>query len=124
MSNFILPAIEEYPTQQATGSKTFQPPPLDGSLTILGMFDWHLEHSSIHPLFRYQSPHTNQINTIVWGDAVKAIHRSARFVQKSIADAADNTLQDNMIPPVVAILGNIGKSHFLSHCSFALDTQR
>ncbi|KAJ3532133.1 hypothetical protein NM688_g7469 [Phlebia brevispora] len=74
-----LPIPPPPPTQCLT-SKTFRLPPLDGSMTVPEMFDWHLKNSPEHPLFIYSDDDGNT-TTIKWADAVKAVHRAGRLLQ-------------------------------------------
>ncbi|KAI0091717.1 hypothetical protein BDY19DRAFT_904330 [Irpex rosettiformis] len=81
MVNRLPLALPPIPRVQALHSTTFQPPPLDGSLTVSEAQDWHYEHSPNHPLFVYSDG--NGINTtILWSDAVPAIHRAGYLVRE------------------------------------------
>ena len=76
-----LPPI---PRTQALSSKTFSPPPLDGSLTIPELYDWHYKHSPEHPLFVYLDDHGNLV-TITWKEAAQATHRTASLICNIVA---------------------------------------
>ncbi|KAF8993889.1 hypothetical protein BDQ17DRAFT_1431390 [Cyathus striatus] len=41
------------PSTQALASDTFRPPPLDGSLTLPEIYDWHMKNTPNHRLFVY-----------------------------------------------------------------------
>lgn len=41
------------PTPHGQNTPTFHPPPLDGSLSIPEIFEFHAEHSPEHPVFIY-----------------------------------------------------------------------
>ncbi|KAI5119742.1 hypothetical protein M0805_008672 [Coniferiporia weirii] len=97
----VLP-LASPPNTQALTSKTFKPPPLDGSLTIPGIYDWHLENTPDHPLFVYSDAQGHQ-HTITWPVAVKAIHRAAHVVHSRVG--RDRGV-DELHPPVVAILSS------------------
>lgn len=116
---FSLPSADAYSAQQAVASKTFKPPPLDGSLSMLGMYDWHLDHTPNHPLFQYKARHTTHIHTILWPEAIRGIHRSARYVQSCIDRITRDLTKPISGPPVIAILGHIGK-----HSHTSSDQQR
>ena len=80
------PAIlAEYIPQrnQALRSNTFQLPPLDGSLTLPELFDWHGQHSSEHPLFEYfddgeSGDESGKVCTITWGETARAVRRASK----------------------------------------------
>ena len=77
--------IAPAPKTQALASSTFVPPPLDGSLTIAEMWDWHAEHSAKHPAFEYSDDDGN-VTTIYWPEACAAVHRAGPAV-RTFADA-------------------------------------
>ncbi|KAH8114663.1 acetyl-CoA synthetase-like protein [Phellopilus nigrolimitatus] len=88
------------PNTQALTSKTFKPPPLDGSLTLPEIYDWHLNHTSDHPLFVYSDDEGVEY-TVPWGEGVCAVHRAAREVQRRVGREAN---VKGATPTVVAIL--------------------
>ena len=92
------------PPTQALSSKTFVPPPLDGSITLPELFEWHLVHSPNHPLFMF-SRENGDVRTIFWPEAVRAIHTGARLVRKALGWQPG--LKN---PPVVAILAAAGRT--------------
>ncbi|KAF9556700.1 acetyl-CoA synthetase-like protein [Agrocybe pediades] len=71
------------PKTQTLSSKTFTPPPLDGSLTLPEIFDWHLQYSSAHPLYVYRLQ-DGHIRTISWPEAVRAVYRGVGLVRKAM----------------------------------------
>ncbi|KAF9556254.1 acetyl-CoA synthetase-like protein [Agrocybe pediades] len=93
-----LRTIPKPPQTQALSSATFTPPPLDGSLSLPEQYEWHLKHSPNHPLFTYATENKD-VRTILWREAVKAIHTGARLVRQTMkwAPGMKN-------PPVIAIL--------------------
>lgn len=93
-SNFV--------TLQAVASPTFRSPPLDGTLTLPEIYDFHLRENGNHPLFVYDGSDGN-IHTIHWRRAVQAIYVAGRRVQTSIG------VPDESTGPVVAILAVIGE---------------
>lgn len=93
------------PRTQCRQSKTFAPPALDGSLTIPQMYDWHLEHAPDHRLFLYADD-DDELHTIYWPEAVRAILRGARMIQDRIGSASGT--------PIVAVLAASGIAYLLS----------
>lgn len=89
------------PATQALDSKTFKPPPMDGSLTVPELFDWHLQNTPDHPLFVYSDEHGKE-HVILWPQGVRAIHNSARIVMDRVKPRASEV-------PVIAILAASGK---------------
>ncbi|KAF9465935.1 hypothetical protein BDZ94DRAFT_1296127 [Collybia nuda] len=88
-------------TPQATGCRTFSPPPLDGSLSLPEIYDYNGIHNSQHPLFVYEGL-DGRMETILWGQASRAVHTAARYVQSSLR--AENTHNQST---VISILGNM-----------------
>ncbi|KAF8633857.1 hypothetical protein AX17_004349, partial [Amanita inopinata Kibby_2008] len=67
------------PKTQALTCETFRIPPLDGSLLLPEILDWHLENSPNHRLIVYPTDHGSR--TITWREGVKAIHRGVRILR-------------------------------------------
>ncbi|KAK0480753.1 hypothetical protein IW261DRAFT_1685198 [Armillaria novae-zelandiae] len=91
-------AIPIPPQTQALTSKTFIPPPLDGSLTLPEIYDWHSKHNPGHRLFVY-TQQDGSPKTIYWSEAVRAVHTGAKLFRDRLGWklGADEK-------PVVAIL--------------------
>ncbi|KAF7427854.1 hypothetical protein PC9H_007070 [Pleurotus ostreatus] len=90
-SRLSLPPL---PKTQALTSSTFKIPPLDGSLSVPELYDWHYCHKTEHPVFVF--PGENDQQTIIkWPELVRAIHTGARLL-RGLMKAAGN-------PSVVAI---------------------
>ncbi|KAF7979277.1 hypothetical protein HWV62_42970 [Athelia sp. TMB] len=64
-------------------SPTFTLPPLDGSLTITEIFDFHAEHSSRHPIFVHSDQQGN-VREVLWPEAVRAMHRAGRIIRSQL----------------------------------------
>lgn len=114
----ILPMDPMFPCPQATSSTTFKSPPLDGSLTIPEIYDFHLQRNGNHPLFVYDGE-DGSAKTVLWRQAVQAIYTAAWNVKSLIQTppAPDNV-------PVVAILAVTGQSLILSSTNSShLETQ-
>jgi hypothetical protein len=89
-------------TPQGASSTTFNPPPTDGSLTLVEMFDYNALHSPNHPLFRYENPVDGALKEILWSEAVPAIHKAARLVHAAASGVQPGSR------PVIAILASMG----------------
>ncbi|KAF9020020.1 acetyl-CoA synthetase-like protein [Hymenopellis radicata] len=88
----------ELPQTQALFSSTFLPPPLDGSLTLGEIYDWHLENNPEHRLF--VCAREGVLSRVVhWGETGLAVRRGAQMVRKIVASRLNAVKQ-----PVVAIL--------------------
>ncbi|KAH7914162.1 acetyl-CoA synthetase-like protein [Hygrophoropsis aurantiaca] len=60
-------------------SSQFTIPPLDGSLSTIQIFDFHLEHSPDYPLLRYQTSSSAR-RQLTWRAVVSAIHGTATML--------------------------------------------
>lgn len=89
-------------TLQGASSQTFNPPPTDGSLTLVEIFDYNALHSPNHPLFRYEGPVDGALKEILWSEAVPAIHKASRLVRAIVSDTHPASR------PVIAILASMG----------------
>ncbi|KAF8890512.1 hypothetical protein CPB84DRAFT_1784727 [Gymnopilus junonius] len=91
----IIPPL---PKTQALSSKTFTIPPLDGSLTLPEIFEWHEEHSKDHRLFVF-AQENGEISNILWPEVARAVRVGARHIRQIMGWKAG--IKDI---PVVAIL--------------------
>ena len=96
------------PPTQALSSRTFKPPPLDGSLSFVELYDWHLINNPDHPLFVYSDAEGAQ-RPILWPEAVRAVHNAGRLVRRMTVRPGEETVTT---PKVIAILAAAGKSKF------------
>ena len=99
---------DQFITPQGSGSSTFTPPPLDGSLVLHQIYDFHGKHSAKHPLYVFEDPF-GELRTMSWADAQRGIHRASQFATKALGipgNAAN--------PPTIAILANSGTYSTLS----------
>ena len=97
--------LPPFPRTQALSSSTFRPPPLDGSLTVPELYDWHYENSPHHPLFIY-SDEDGSVSTIYWPEATKAVHRAGRLATRLVSEGRPR----GSSRPVLAILAGNGTS--------------
>ncbi|TFY78273.1 hypothetical protein EWM64_g5737 [Hericium alpestre] len=66
------------PTLQGKSSATWLCPPLDGSLTVPEIFEYHARNSPKHPLFVYPDNRTGS-RTILYPEALRAFRRAAKI---------------------------------------------
>ncbi|KAF4571678.1 hypothetical protein EYR36_009021 [Pleurotus pulmonarius] len=76
----------------------FQVPPVDGSLTIPEIWDWHSEHNPTHAAFEYEA-HKGGVTTVSYRNVVSAAHEAAR-----ILSAAIGSNPGDAIKPRIAIV--------------------
>lgn len=96
--------MENFRTLQGLNSLTFTRPPLDGSLFLPEIYDYHAIHSPNHPLFVYED--AGSIHTISWSQGVRAVHNVARLIHHLLPPA---TAEDRK-STVIAILANAGEA--------------
>ncbi|KII90166.1 hypothetical protein PLICRDRAFT_40364 [Plicaturopsis crispa FD-325 SS-3] len=70
----------DHNTVQGATSTTWKAPPLDGSVTVPEMFDFHLQNSPDHPLFVYHNIDGEGATTVTWAQATRAVHRAANLI--------------------------------------------
>ncbi|KAJ7753642.1 hypothetical protein DFH07DRAFT_921322 [Mycena maculata] len=88
------------PQTQAHHSSTFQPPPLDGTLNIPQMYDWHFQNTPVHRLFVYARA-DGSLRDIYWPEAVHAIYVGAKILRDRFNWTAGTSEM-----PIVAILAS------------------
>ncbi|KAF7374105.1 Acetyl-CoA synthetase-like protein [Mycena sanguinolenta] len=68
------------PQTQALSSSTFVPPPLDGSLTVAQLYDWHFHHTPNHRLLVYPRA-DGSTRTIYWPEALQATYTGVKILR-------------------------------------------
>lgn len=106
------------PKTQALSSNTFRPPPLDGSLTLAEIYDWHLRETPNHRLFLYADAN-DQVHTIYWPEAARAVLTGATLIRDRIGD-----ITDKMNTPIIAILAASGIVMLVGVSCFRLTISR
>lgn len=81
----------------------FITPPLDGSMTVSELYDFHYENNPNHPVFLFANP--SGVTRIPFREVVPAAHNAARFVAKKIGI---DLLSSHRPRPTVAILAATG----------------
>ncbi|KAF8148672.1 hypothetical protein B0H34DRAFT_736537 [Crassisporium funariophilum] len=99
-TGFLLPLPVEHTTYARDSSRTFKLPPLDGSLTLPEIYDWHLDHNSSHTLFIFES-NTVGYTHLTYADVVPAAYRAARYVGSAINVNVDN--HHDVLKPVAIL---------------------
>lgn len=103
--DYISLPIPPVPKTQGLDSTTFKVPPLDGSLMLPEIYDWHLKNSPEHPLFEYADE--NGVTTLTWAQVVRGVHRAGAYVRLNVAKSSGAQPLDDK--PVVSILAYTGK---------------
>ncbi|KAJ8463962.1 hypothetical protein ONZ45_g17399 [Pleurotus djamor] len=73
-----------YAVAEKDSCMTFKTPPLDGTLSLPEIYDWHLDNSPDHPVFVYQTE--SQPHPISWSRVVQEIHNAVPFFSSKLAD--------------------------------------
>ena len=82
---------------------TFKHPPLDGSLCLSQIYEWHAQNSPTHPVFQYLED-DRSIQTITFRDIFKAINRGGWLLKDAIQKCSP--LEDKRkIIAIVALSG-------------------
>jgi hypothetical protein len=96
----LLPT-DDIVTQLGATSTTFRQPPIDGSLSLAQMVDWHYKHSAAHSWAVFpRGDGSTDVQHVTWRHFGRAVYSVARFVRDNIAFEAGST------KPVIAILAN------------------
>ncbi|KAG9217913.1 hypothetical protein CCMSSC00406_0005283 [Pleurotus cornucopiae] len=98
--DFVLP-----PPRQVHGLDlkwNYQFPPMDGSLTMSELYDFHYENNPEHPVFKYAN-RAGDIVTLAYDKVVPAIHNAGRYVANAVGVQLGGGSQDK---PVVAIVAS------------------
>ena len=86
MNSSPIPPI---PQASAYNTATFRFPPLDGSLTLTELFDWHSDNSPEHPFYVYANEDGTK-STIKFPELAKAIYKGCGPTKGSITVIQDS----------------------------------
>jgi hypothetical protein len=93
----------EIVTPQGVGSSTFTPLPLNESLYLPDLFEWHAQHSPRHTVFIIPIANSDiETRKISWLEANRFVHTAAKLFHGELAK------QSVPIRSVVGIFGNTG----------------
>ena len=102
----IMPErIPPPPPTQALTTTTFVPPPLDLSLTVAEIIDFHQTHSSNHIAYVYEST-SGECKQITFSTWIRAIHRAGRYV-RDLFQLPEPQVGGG-VKPIISILANSG----------------
>ncbi|ETW75335.1 hypothetical protein HETIRDRAFT_461285 [Heterobasidion irregulare TC 32-1] len=87
---------------QATRSTTFTVPPLDGTLSIPQVFDFHAQESRDHPLFVFEDA-AESLAHVTYDHFMRAAHRAARTFTEYQMNM-DHALSSSKKVPIFAVL--------------------
>jgi hypothetical protein len=81
------PADFLLPLPKPSSTTSFRAPPLDGSLSVPQLIDWHFANNKNHPVFTYDVPNlaTSKSRTtkvLTYSDVHPAIHRAGLYVAR------------------------------------------
>lgn len=110
------------PPQQVHGLKPdceFTLPPLDGTLTVPEIFDFHYKNNPNHPVFVYADNSGTVVN-LAYSDVVPATHRAALHIAKIAG--LDLNSDPTACPPIaiVATSGAFNRTMFDTFCELLL----
>lgn len=108
------------PPTQALNSTTFVPPPLDLSLTLSDIIDFHRTHSPNHVAYVYEDA-PGERKQILYSAWIRAIHRGARYVRHLFQLPEP---QIGSMKPVISLLANSGERCPVRSLHFAVLTHR
>ncbi len=81
-------------------------PPIDGSLGVPELYDFHYAHNPTHPVFVYAKPDGSGLVHIRFAELVPAAHRAGWFVTR--ITNYDHSASPH-VRPCVAVLAASGK---------------
>lgn len=93
------------PSRPINPESSYNFPPLDGSLTVPEMFDWHYQNNADHRSIVYAN-NDGQKTWLSFTDVVPAVHRAARYVAK----VSGIDLETDEKRPLVAIIAATGET--------------
>jgi hypothetical protein len=104
------------PPTQALNTTTFTPPPLDLSLTVAEIIDFHRIHSPNHIAYVYENA-PGECEQITFSTWIRAIHRAGRYVRDLFQLPEP---QVGGVKPIISMLANSGNKINILSCSSIL----
>jgi hypothetical protein len=98
----VHPDVPELSAPQAVHYSTFTPPPMDGTMTVPDVFDWHAEHSPDHVVFLLSDSPDSETERMTYKDANALINKATGLYYRNIAR------HDVPARSVVGMFGNPG----------------
>jgi hypothetical protein len=95
------------PPTQALNTTTFVPPPLDLSLTVGEIIDFHRTHSPNHIAYVYEGA-PGERKQVIFSTWIRAIHRAGRYVRELFQLPEP---QVGSVKPVIFMLANSGENY-------------
>ncbi|KAF8995095.1 hypothetical protein BDQ17DRAFT_1311142 [Cyathus striatus] len=89
MENFLLPLPIDSPTYPVAEARNFKLPPLDSSLLLPEIYDWHLENNPLHSVFVFEDD-DGEYKHLTYSDIVPAVHRAGRIIGKLVGVDVDD----------------------------------
>lgn len=112
LSQYLMSSLQQTLPKRHQTFPSYALPPLDGSLTLPDLYEWHSRHSPKHPLFVFEDE-PGRLRTILMEEFVQGLNRTAKLTTDAVgADSISPASGKNV--PVVSILGTLGP------CSFTL----
>ena len=101
-------------TDQGRASKTFKAPPLDTSLTLPELYEFHAKNSPEHPLFLYTEA-DGQSQYLNYSNVYRAIRKAATYVclHSNLSPETQQALPDEE-RPVAGVLAISGEPECIS----------
>uniref|UniRef100_A0A0W0G571 Putative acetyl-CoA synthetase-like protein n=1 Tax=Moniliophthora roreri TaxID=221103 RepID=A0A0W0G571_MONRR len=93
----------------ASASSNFKMPPLDGSLKLPEIYDWHLENNPGQTLFMYESAPVGYTH-LTYREIVPASHRAAERIASAMSINLNDISDDT--PPVAVVATTDTVTHF------------
>ncbi|TFY65192.1 hypothetical protein EVJ58_g2123 [Rhodofomes roseus] len=85
-------SLPPVPQTQGLSCTTFKVPPVDGSLVIPQIYDWHQKQSSSHRLFVFAEDDRGPIRTISWSEGAAAIARGYHLIRERVAGLPEGSV--------------------------------
>jgi hypothetical protein len=107
-SKFVTPARRAHALSPNSG---FILPPLDGSLTLTELYDYHYQNNPNHPVFVHPNG-SGEDTKLSYSDVVPAIHQAARWAAQLTKIDLDGKPEKL---PTIAVLASSGEHEVVFH---------
>lgn len=117
MSTSCVPQVPKRATKR---DFPYKAPPLDGSLTVPQIYDWHFRENADHAVFVFKPHDRDGLERLTYRQVVPAMHNAGRLVSRLVRQNAENLSEETGPVAIVSSAGERGTlslslMHLLTH---------
>lgn len=105
MSTSCVPVV---PKRAPKRDFSYNAPPLDGSLTVPQIYDWHFTQNADHAVFIFKPHDRDGLERLTYRKVVPAMHNAGRLVSRLVRQNAEDLMEETGPVAIVSSAGERG----------------